>query len=148
MPIFHDGRDHRWVAATIHEGENGACEPGGMPSGSRDAVRRGLQDGPFKVVENVASCGATCVTFLQNSVRDPKLQLEDMKVKLARRACGSRSASTRDHRRGRVSRRLVAALRVTLEDIEEEVRRRIERAAGRHRAASTSSSTRPCGRTS
>src|SRR3546814_20925979 len=36
---------------------------------------------PFKVVENF-KLKRDLVTFLQNSVRDPKLQLEDMKVKL------------------------------------------------------------------
>ena len=34
MPVIRDGQIIAWVAATIHEGENGACEPGGMPSGS------------------------------------------------------------------------------------------------------------------
>ena len=36
---------------------------------------------PFRIVENF-QLRRDLVTFLQNSVRDPKLQLEDMKVKL------------------------------------------------------------------
>src|SRR5665647_608531 len=34
VPVIRDGIIIAWVGATIHEGENGACEPGGMPSGS------------------------------------------------------------------------------------------------------------------
>ena len=45
---------------------------------------------PFKVVENF-QLKRDLVTFLQNSVRDPKLQLEDMKVKL--HACDARRGS-------------------------------------------------------
>jgi N-methylhydantoinase B/oxoprolinase/acetone carboxylase alpha subunit len=32
LPIFHEGKLVCWVASTVHEGENGAIEPGGMPS--------------------------------------------------------------------------------------------------------------------
>ena len=32
LPIFHRGKLVCWVASTVHEGENGAIEPGGMPS--------------------------------------------------------------------------------------------------------------------
>ena len=52
MPIIRDGEIIAWVAATIHEGENGACEPGGMPSGSETPFDDGLRMSPFKIVES------------------------------------------------------------------------------------------------
>jgi acetone carboxylase alpha subunit len=66
---------------TIHEGENGAIEPGGMPAIAESKFDEGLKMCPFKCVENF-EIKRDLVTFLQNSVRDPKLQFFDMKVKL------------------------------------------------------------------
>ena len=81
LPIFYDGKLVAWASATVHEGENGAIEPGGMPSAAESVYEEGLKMSPFKVVENYA-LKKDLVTFLQNSVREPKLQFEDMKVKL------------------------------------------------------------------
>ena len=80
-PIMRDGQIIAWVAATIHEGENGACEPGGMPSGSETPFDDGLRMSPFKIVEK-GELRRDLLTFLQHSVRDPKLQLADIKVKI------------------------------------------------------------------
>ncbi len=123
MPVFWQGELVCWVSATIHEGENGAIEPGGMPSIAESKFDEGLKMSPFKVVEN-DKLRRDLVTFLQNSVRDPKLQLADMKVKL--------------HSVLRLRERVLAVieefgvdylhgtLRKSLEDTEAEVRRRIE----------------------
>lgn len=123
MPVFWEGELVCWVSATIHEGENGAIEPGGMPSIAETKFDEGLKMSPFKVVEN-DELRRDLVTFLQNSVRDPKLQLADMKVKL--------------HTVLRLRERVLAiieefgvdylhgTLRKSLEDTEAEVRRRIE----------------------
>ena len=77
---------------------------------------------PFKVVENF-QIKRDLLTFLQNSVRDPKLQLEDMKVKL--HACIRLRervlAILEEHGRDA----LVATLRTTIEDTAAEVTRRI-----------------------
>ncbi|MDB5986223.1 MAG: Hydantoinase B/oxoprolinase [Nevskia sp.] len=81
LPIFHDGKLVLWAGATVHEGENGAIEPGGMPSAAESVYEEGLKMSPFKIVENY-ELKKDLVTFLQNSVRDPKLQFEDLKVKL------------------------------------------------------------------
>jgi len=81
MPIFHDGQLIAWAGATVHEGENGAIEPGGMPSAAEQVYDEGLKMSPFKVVEKY-ELKKDLVTYLQNSVREPKLQYEDMKVKL------------------------------------------------------------------
>jgi N-methylhydantoinase B/oxoprolinase/acetone carboxylase alpha subunit len=123
MPVFWKGKLVCWVSNTIHEGENGATEPGGMPPSAESRYDEGLKMSPFKVVENF-QLRRDLVNFLQNMVRDPKLQLEDMKVKL--------------HSCLRLRERVLAvleefgedaltiALRQHIEDVQEEVRRRIE----------------------
>ena len=122
MPVIRDGEVIAWVAATIHEGENGACEPGGMPSGSETPFDDGLRMSPFKIVEG-GELRRDLLTFLQHSVRDPKLQLADLKVKIA---SVNRIMQRIDAIIDDVGvETFVAALRVTVEDVEAEVRRRI-----------------------
>jgi len=122
MPIFRDGELVAWVAATIHEGENGACEPGGMPSGSETPFDDGLRMSPFKIVEQ-GQLRRDLLTFLQHSVRDPKLQLADLKVKMtAVRKIIDRIDRVIDEVGVDA---FIAALRITVEDVDTEVRRRI-----------------------
>lgn len=122
MPLFYKGELVCWLSATIHEGENGACEPGGMPAAAESKFDEGIKMSPFKVVENF-KLKRDLVTFLQNSVRDPKLQLEDMKVKLhSVMRLRDRIISILDQF-GRDA--LMGTLRLHLEDTEAEMRRRI-----------------------
>jgi N-methylhydantoinase B/oxoprolinase/acetone carboxylase alpha subunit len=122
MPLFYNGEIVCWLSSTIHEGENGACEPGGMPAAAESKYDEGIKMSPFKVVER-GQLKRDLVTFLQNSVRDPKLQLEDMKVKLhAVLRLRERISAILDQF-GRDA--LIGTLRVHLEDVETEVRRRI-----------------------
>ncbi|ABS62773.1 Hydantoinase B/oxoprolinase [Parvibaculum lavamentivorans DS-1] len=122
MPVFHEGKIVAWAGATVHEGENGAIEPGGMPSLAEQIWDEGLKMSPFKVAENY-TLKRDLVTFLQNSVREPKLQYADMKVKMY--VC--RRIETRIHEAiaeyGVEA--VVAALRMNLEDTDAEVRRRL-----------------------
>lgn len=123
MPVFHEGRLVAWAGATVHEGENGAIEPGGMPSLAEQIWDEGLKMSPFRVAENYV-LKRDIVTFLQNSVREPKLQYSDMKVKMF--VC--RRIETRIHEAiaeyGVEA--VVAALRMNLEDTDNEVRRRLQ----------------------
>ncbi|HSW14982.1 MAG TPA: hydantoinase B/oxoprolinase family protein [Solimonas sp.] len=122
MPLFWKGELICWLSSTIHEGENGACEPGGMPAAAESKYDEGIKMSPFKVVENF-QLKRDLVTFLQNSVRDPKLQLEDMKVKLhAVMRLRERIIAILDQF-GREA--LMGTLRLHLEDTETEMRRRI-----------------------
>lgn len=122
MPLFYKGELVCWLSSTIHEGENGACEPGGMPAAAESKYDEGIKMSPFKVVENF-QIKRDLLTFLQNSVRDPKLQLEDMKVKLhAVIRLRDRVISILDQF-GKDA--LVGTLRSHLEDVETEMRRRI-----------------------
>jgi N-methylhydantoinase B/oxoprolinase/acetone carboxylase alpha subunit len=122
MPVFHQGELVCWIATTIHEGENGAIEPGGMPAIAETKFDEGLKMCPFKCAENF-ELKRDLVTFLQNSVRDPKLQFFDMKVKL------QASIRLRERMLAIIEEfgcdYVLATLRRTLEDTEAEVRRRI-----------------------
>jgi acetone carboxylase, alpha subunit len=122
MPLFFHGELVCWLSTTIHEGENGACEPGGMPAAAESKYDEGIKMSPFKIVENFR-LRRDLVTFLQNSVRDPKLQLEDMKVKLHAVMRLRERVLAILERFGRDS--LIGTLRMHLEDVEAEVRRRI-----------------------
>lgn len=122
MPLYYEGELVCWLSSTIHEGENGACEPGGMPAAAESKYDEGIKMSPFKVVENF-QLKRDLVTFLQNSVRDPKLQLEDMKVKLhAVMRLRDRVIAILDQY-GKEA--LMGTLRSHLEDVETEMRRRI-----------------------
>lgn len=122
LPVFHQGKLLCWVASTVHEGENGAIEPGGMPSLAESPCDEGLKMSPFKVVENY-QIKRDILTFLQNSVREPKLQYEDMKVKLF--ACLRIKQRIEETLKTDGPEALVSTLRLTMEHVKEEVRQRI-----------------------
>jgi acetone carboxylase alpha subunit len=122
LPVFHDGELIAWAVSTVHEGENGAVEPGGMPSAAEQIWDEGLKMPPFKVAEDYR-LKRDLVTFLQNSVREPKLQYEDMKAKLfvCKRLEERILEAIAEYGRDAV----VATLRGTLEDTRAEALRRI-----------------------
>ncbi len=122
LPIFHEGELICWAGATVHEGENGAVEPGGMPSAAESPYMEGLKMSPFKVGENYG-LKRDLVTFLQNSVREPKLQYEDMKAKL--HTCMRIKLRTEETIAEWGIDAFLATVRRTLEDTKEEARRRI-----------------------
>ncbi len=122
VPVMRDGRIIAWVGATVHEGENGACEPGGMPSGSESPFDDGLRASPIKIVEG-GHLRRDLLTFLQHSTRDPKLMLADIKVKMGAVRRVSETVDRLIEEVGEAA--FVAALRVTVENVEAEVRRRI-----------------------
>jgi len=129
MPLFYKGELVCWLSSTIHEGENGSCEPGGLPASAESKYDEGLKMSPFKVVEN-CQLKRDLVTFLQNSVRDPKLQLEDMKVKLhAVMRLRDRVVAILDQFGEAL---LVGTLRKHLEDVEAENAAPYSRDARRH----------------
>jgi len=122
MPVFWKGKIVCWLSATVHEGENGSCEPGGMPAAAESKFDEGLKMPPFRVVENF-QIRRDLQTFLQNSVRDPKLQLEDMKVKLHSVLRMRERVLALLEQHGEEA--LTVTLRKTIEDIVDEVKRRI-----------------------
>lgn len=122
LPIFYRGELVAWAGAIIHEGENGATEPGGMPSAAQSPYDEGLKISPIKVGRNF-QFREDLVTYFQNSVRDPKLQLEDMRAKLAATMrIRKRLLEVIEEYSLEV---LVATMRESLESTAAEVRRRI-----------------------
>lgn len=122
LPVFYDGELIAWVATVVHEGENGAKEPGGMPSSSESAFDDGIRMSPFKIIEK-GQLRRDLLTFLQNSVREPKLQYQDLKVKYyAALRIKERVVAVIDEV-GRNA--FITSLRKSLEDVEAEARGRI-----------------------
>jgi len=122
LPVFYKGELIAWVATIIHEGENGAKEPGGMPSSSESAYDDGIRMSPFKIVEK-GEIRRDLLTFLQNSVREPKLQYQDLKVKLYSALRIKERLLALVDEVGRDA--FIVSLRKSLEDVEAEARRRI-----------------------
>ncbi|WP_320669490.1 hydantoinase B/oxoprolinase family protein [Patulibacter defluvii] len=123
MPVFHEGELIAWVGTIIHEGENGATEPGGMPSAAESPYDEGLKISPLKIGENFR-LREDLVTYFQNSVRDPKLQLEDMRSRLAGTMRLRERLLEAIEEYGRDA--VVAVVRGTLEYTGAEVRRRLK----------------------
>ena len=124
VPVFTDeGKLAAWVVAVVHEGENGAIEPGGMPSAAESIYVEGVRMPPVKVGENYR-LRRDIVTWLQNSVRDPMLQIQDMKVRLS--TCLKIKERVEEIAREYSWEAIAATLRWTLEDTEAEVRRRLQ----------------------
>ncbi|MBI5616276.1 MAG: hydantoinase B/oxoprolinase family protein [Gammaproteobacteria bacterium] len=122
LPVFHNGELICFTGAIVHEGENGAIEPGGMPSAAESPFDEGLKMSPIKVGENY-EFKRDIMTFLQNSVREPKLQLEGMKSKFF--AAMRMKARVEDAIAEYGVEAVIATLRKTLTDTEIEVRRRL-----------------------
>ncbi len=121
LPVFHEGEIVCFVGSIVHEGENGACEPGGMPGGAESPYDEGLKMSPLKVGENY-EFRKDLLTFLQNSVREPKLQMEGMKSKL--HACLRIKKRVEEIIKDYGVDAFLATVRGTLTDTEMEVRRR------------------------
>jgi N-methylhydantoinase B/oxoprolinase/acetone carboxylase alpha subunit len=122
LPVFYEGRLLAWAGATIHEGENGANEPGGLSPSARSPYDEGLRIAPMKVGENY-TFRRDVVNLFQNNVRDPLLQLMDMRSKLA--AAKRIEDRVLELAREQSSDLLLATLRHQLERTEAEVRRRL-----------------------
>ena len=124
LPIFDDKGDLAlWVIVIVHEGENGSVEPGGMPSAAESPYMEGLRLPPVKIGENYQH-RRDIVTWLQNSVRDPMLQIQDMKIRLS--ACLKMKERIDEIAKEYGWDAIVSTLRWTLEDTEAEVRRRLQ----------------------
>lgn len=123
LPVFHEGDLVAWVGAIVHEGENGACEPGGMPSAAESPFDEGLKIAPMKIGENF-TMREDLITYFQNSVRDPKLQVEDMRARLSATLRLRQRVLETIEEYGREA--VVGTMRQTLEFTAEEVRRRLQ----------------------
>jgi acetone carboxylase alpha subunit len=122
LPLLVEGEHIAWVGAVIHEGENGAIDPGGFAPRATDPYGEGLRIPPMKIGEAYILRRDVINTF-QNHVRDPLLWLVDIRAKLA----GARDVERRlqEFMRERSPELLIATLRSVLESTEAEVHRRV-----------------------
>ena len=122
MPVFVNGELMCWVGCSEHLGENGAIEPGGLTAMAESVYGEGLRISPLKIAEG-GELKRDLVTFMQNMVRDRALMFEDMKARLA--VCKTLVQRVQDAIAEFGADDFVGMLRLGLEDVETEVRRRI-----------------------
>ncbi|WP_408587387.1 hydantoinase B/oxoprolinase family protein [Novosphingobium sp.] len=122
MPVFYEGELIAWVCCGLHQGEDGAKEPGGMGPAMESPYDEGLKMPPIKVAEKYR-VRTDMLTFLQNSTRDPRMLGADIKTRFAtcqrieealHRAIGIYGVDA-----------VVGALRQNIEYVADEVKRRI-----------------------
>lgn len=122
MPVFHEGELIAWVCCGLHQGEDGAKEPGGMGPAMESPYDEGLKMPPIKVAERYRM-RTDILTFLQNSTRDPRMQGADVKTRFATCQRLEQAVKHAVARYGLDA--VVGALRQNIEYVAEEVRRRI-----------------------
>src|SRR5699024_7804527 len=119
----HNDEIVSWIITVVHEGENGAIEPGGMPSAAEQVYDQGLMVSPMKIGRNY-ELHRDIVTFFQNSVREPKLMITDLKAKLYAAIRIQKRMEETVSEYGIDA--LIATLRKTLDDTDKETRRRLK----------------------
>ncbi|ABM57587.1 hydantoinase B/oxoprolinase family protein [Verminephrobacter eiseniae] len=122
MPVFAGGELACWVGCSEHLGENGAIEPGGLSALAESVYGEGLRISPMKIAEG-GELKRDLVTFMQNMVRDRALMYEDMKARLA--VCKTLVQRVHDAIAEFGADDFIGMLRLGLEDVQAEVRRRI-----------------------
>lgn len=122
VPIFYNDELIAWAGCMVHEGENGSVEPGGMPVMAESKFMEGLAISPIKIAENY-KLRNDIVAFLQNSTRDPKSMLQQIKTKLS--ACLRMEKRMEEIFEEFGVDVVIAMLRKTLDDTDKEVRRRL-----------------------
>ncbi len=81
-PIFYKDKLVCWIGAVVHTGECGACEPGGMPTGSRSMYEEGIQVPALKIAENYR-LKEDVINYFNHMVRDPRAMTLDIKARMA-----------------------------------------------------------------
>ena len=147
LPIFDDGRARaRGSSSIMHEGENGSCEPGGMPSAAESAVRRGHPDAALqgrrerRVQERPGHVPAELGARAEAAVPGHEGQAARRLADASERLLALVDEVGRDA--------FIVSLRKSLEDVEAEARRRIRELPGRNVPGQLASPTPRCGRTS
>ena len=82
VPLFADGELIGFIAATVHTGECGGSEPGGMVNRAKSRYDEGAMVPPIKVGENFA-LKEDLLTMLAGMTRDPRTMILDLKARLA-----------------------------------------------------------------
>jgi acetophenone carboxylase len=82
MPVFHGDCLVAWVAASCHQPETGACEPGGMPVSSKSRYDEGLKLSPIKIGENYILRDDLLEMMANMVSRAPHMQLLDLRARV------------------------------------------------------------------
>lgn len=122
MPVFFKGELVCWVGCSEHLGENGSIEPAGLTAMAESVYGEGLRLSPTKIAEK-GVLKRDLVTFFQNMVRDRALMYDDMKARLS--VCKMLNQRVQEVLSQLGADEFIAMLRIGLEDVEAEVRRRI-----------------------
>ena len=82
VPIFHKGFHVAWAAASCHQPETGACEPGGMPVSAKTRYDEGMKLSPIKIGENFR-LKEDLLEMMANMVsRAPHMQIIDLRARV------------------------------------------------------------------
>lgn len=122
VPIFAGDTLVCFAGTIVHEGECGACEPGGIPPSAESPYDEGLRIPPMRVGENY-TLRRDLVTFLQHSTREPKLMLAGLKSRMF--ACMRVQERVDELIAAYGGDAILATIRQTLTDTEAEARRRL-----------------------
>lgn len=122
MPVFHEGELIAWVCCGLHQGEDGAKEPGGMGPAMESPYDEGLKMPPIKVGEQY-KLRTDILTFLQNSTRDPRMLGADIKTRFA--TCQRLEVAVKRAIATYGVDAVVGSLRQNIEYVATEVKRRI-----------------------
>ncbi|MFH1138023.1 MAG: hydantoinase B/oxoprolinase family protein [Pseudomonadota bacterium] len=124
VPVFYKGKLICFIGATVHTGENGSCEPGGVPLSSKSKYDEGLLVPPLKIGENYA-LKEDILTMFSAMNRDPRTMILDIKARLAACRIAQRRILDLIEQKGREF--FIGALRRILTITGEAARKKISR---------------------
>jgi acetophenone carboxylase len=82
MPIFHQRELVAWSCAAVHQPENDAVEPGGMPQSAKSRHWEGFKLSPIKIGERY-ELRADLMEMMENVMsRAPRMQAVDMRARV------------------------------------------------------------------
>lgn len=80
-PVFHNGEVIAWLGSLTHTSEDGAVEPGGMPTSARSLLHEGYRVQGIKVQEK-GKLNRAAVNCLLRSTRDPGYYVLDLNARI------------------------------------------------------------------
>ncbi|MBB4660630.1 hydantoinase B/oxoprolinase family protein [Conexibacter arvalis] len=122
IPLFWEDEHVAWIGTVMHEGDNGALDPGGFAPSATTRFGEGLRIAPMKIGENHV-LRRDVLNMFQNQVRDPLAWLVDTRAKHS--AVRDVEQRLHDLMREHSPELLIATLRHLLESTEAEVAKRV-----------------------
>jgi N-methylhydantoinase B/oxoprolinase/acetone carboxylase alpha subunit len=82
VPVYYEGKLVCFTGASVHTGENGSTDPGGLSTRARSKYDEGLMAPPIKIGENYA-LKEDVLTMFSGMTRDSRTMILDIKARLA-----------------------------------------------------------------